>query len=448
VGESREFDIIKIGNKMYGILYRNRDSDGEIRTLEIDDNGIILSAVHPDGTYEYKSTFDVFDGWRPDIINIKNDKYGIVYKGFENSGTVRTLKLKGDGKIEETFNRYKFDTVYGYNGKIIRIHDNWFAVAYTRFVGGSTYYGYIRTFQLKDDGTIDEAGNDTYKFEGYQCFDPNINHIDGDYYAISYRGSNGDGIIKSVRILTNGSIIKSIVDAGEIGIFDCMQPMIINATNDVYAMVYRGLDADGYIRTFNIYPTGAINNTIIDAWEFDPYYTHEPQIIHIANDVFAIISPSADWHGYVRTLRINTTGYIFPIDEYEFETLRCVRPSVVHIANDIYAVAYRGPDEDGFVSTLEIATDGTITPAVISSYEFYGGNLYFPEITQVTSNIYAISYTTWASAYDGYIRTIRIESDGTINPAVIDTSLYDNARGYRGRLIHVNDTIFAMFYEP
>ena len=446
MGQSREFDIIHINGDKYGIVYKNRDSDGEIRTITITGAGMITSPNRMDGYYEDKNTFDVFDGWRPDIIHIAGEYYGIVYKGFENSGTVRTIKLKNDGQIEVTFNRFKFDLTYGYDGKIIHIANNWYAVAYTRFVGGSTYYGYLRTFQLMNDGTVNEAGNDTYKFESYQCFEPNILHVNGDVYAISYRGSNGDGIIKTVQILVNGSIIKSIVDAGEIGIFDCEQPMIINVTNDIYAMIYQGLDDDGYIRTFNIYPTGIINDTIIDSWEYDPYYTHEPQIIHIDNDVYAIISPSTDWHGYVRTLRINETGIIFPIDEYEFEPVRCIRPSVVHVANDIYAVAYRGSGEDGYVSTLEIATDGTITPAIISMYEFYDGNIYFPEITSITNDVYAISYTL-TSTYDGYIRTLRIQSDGTIIPAIIATSLYDNARGYRARMMHVNDTYYAMFYE-
>ncbi|MBU0497611.1 MAG: type IV pilin [Candidatus Thermoplasmatota archaeon] len=444
MGESREFDMIHIDGSKYAIIFRNRDSDGEIRTIKISGTGTIDSTVYSDGCYEYKYTFDVFDGWRPDIIHISGEKYGIVYKGFENAGSVRTIKIKNDAKIESIIDWFKFDKTYGNNCYIRKLSGNWYVTAYTSSAGVGIYPGKLQTFQLLPDGTIDETGNDTYTFETTYCSIPNILHVFGDIYAISYTGKDGDGVVKTVRISATGNI-DTIIDAQEIGIFDCEHPMLVQAKNNIYAMVFQGFDGDGYIRTFEIKTNGDINNTIIDSWEFDQLWSHEPQILKIADDVFLIISPGDSWHGYARTLRINETGFIFPIDEYEFESIRCVRPSIVHVANDVYAIAYRGQDEDGYVATIEVASDGSITPMVISILEFWGADIYFPEIAHVYGDYYVISFTQ-VGTNDGYIRTIKIASDGTIG-GVVATSEYDAVMGYRGKILHVNGTIFALFYE-
>ena len=43
MGQSREFDMIHLDGEKYAIVYRNRDSDGEIRTIKIEDDGSIVA---------------------------------------------------------------------------------------------------------------------------------------------------------------------------------------------------------------------------------------------------------------------------------------------------------------------------------------------------------------------------------------------------------------------
>jgi hypothetical protein len=212
-------------------------------------------------------------------------------------------------------------------------------------------------------------------------------------------------------------------------------------------MVYTGFYSDGYIRTVEIANDGQINDTTVDGLRFDPGSILDPMIIHISGDVYAITysNYTTTWEGMVKTIQINSSGSIIGIiDELTFETSMGIRPDIVHVSGDVYAVAYRGPSNDGFVKTIRIASDGTFPVASVDSVEFDTSDCYYPDIFHISGDIYAIAYTGYG--WDGYLRTISIASGGTITSGNIDFLEFDTSQCYFSNMINVTGDIFAIAY--
>jgi len=443
-GVVEEIKMIHVSGDVYAIVYRNADSDGEMRTLNIASDGQITAPSFFDGDYIDNYAFDIFDGFEPTIIRVNGNVYAIAYGGFDQDGMLRTLTINPDGTIvHNTIDALEFDTTFGRETDIIHINGNIFAISYR----GPDYDGWLVTVDVANNGTIVNSVVDSFEFETSTCYDPEIIHVNGDIYAISFRGIYNDGFIKTIRIAINGTITKQVVDYSEFSIYDCQQPDIINISNNIYALVYTGLYSDGYIRTIEIANNGQINDTTIDGLRFDTGQILDPMIIHISGDVYAITysNYSGTWEGNVITVRINNSGYIIGIiDILKFETSLGLRPDITHVSGDVYAVAYRGPSNDGYIKTIRIANDGTFPVAGVDSEEFDTSDCYYPDIFHISGNIYAIAYTGYS--WDGYLKTVMIANDGTISPGSIDTIEFDTSYCVFSNMINVTGDIYAIAY--
>jgi hypothetical protein len=54
--------------------------------------------------------------------------------------------------------------------------------------------------EIATDGQITNTVIDTLEFDTSDGFEPDIIHVSGDFYAIAYRGINNDGFLKTVEI--------------------------------------------------------------------------------------------------------------------------------------------------------------------------------------------------------------------------------------------------------
>ena len=70
-------------------------------------------------------------------------------------------------------------------------------------------------------------------------------------------------------------------------------------------MAYRGPSSDGFVKTIAIGSTGSIGGTI-DTLEFDTTDGYTPAIINVSEDVFAIAYRGTALRGYAKTINIAT----------------------------------------------------------------------------------------------------------------------------------------------
>jgi len=303
--------------------------------------------------------------------------------------------------------------------------------------------GYLKTVEITTDGQITEPVIDTLEFDPVDGHTPNIIHISGNVYAIAYRGeggSGGDGYLKTVEITTDGQITEPVIDTLEFDPVLGYDPNIIHVSGNVYAIAYQGDSDDGFLKTVEIALNGQITDTVIDSLEFDPVDGHDPNIIHVSGNVYAIAYEGSGTDGFLKTVEIATNGQITDtvIDTLEFETELCYSPNIIHVSGNVYAMTYGGPNEDGFVKTVEIATNGQITDAVIDTLEFDTDRGLEPNMLHISGSVYAIAYRG-TSGSDGFVKTIEIATNGQITDTVIDSLEFDTLLGMTPNIISVSD---------
>ncbi len=446
-GYSEEPNLIRVFSDIYAIAYRNPDSDGELRTLQIQNDGQIIAADHFDGAYVGKFPFDIFDGFEPNITHVAGNIYAIAYGGFKSAGTIRTVEIYNDGSIKnDIIDAFEFDSGiggYGREPSIIHLDGDIYAIAYR----GPDDDGWLKTVKVYSNGTIYKGIIDSYEFDTTFCYEPSIVRVNNDVYAIIYRGIDNDGIVKTIKIDNNGIISKPEIDYSEIGIFDCQLPDVIHISGDVYALAFRGFYNDGYLRTVEISNGGSINDTIIDSFKFQSGDVIDPMLIHISGDVFAIVYSnyeSSSWHGCLKTVNINSYGNITEVDYLDFESTQGIRPDIVHVNGNVYAIAYRGPGNYGYIKTVTITNAGSISVTGMDTKQFYNSYCYYPDIIHVTGEIYAIAHT--GNGWDGYLHTVKIDNTGAITTTGMDSLEFDTSYCAFSNIINVTEDIFAIAY--
>lgn len=247
----------------------------------------------------------------------------------------------------------------------------------------------------------------------------------------------------------------AIVDSLE---FDTTQggtPTLVHVSGDVYAIVYRGVDGDGFVSTVTVDSAGNIGDTVIDTFEFETGNCTAPHIYHISGNIFAITYGGPDSGGWVVTIEISTAGAITDpiVDSHEFDTSQGTLTSMVHISGTTYAIAYTGPGDDGWLKTLTIGNDGSISAdPELDSLEFDKTLCYYPYITHISGDIYAILYSGYINAtakYDARMVTVNINSAGAIVDTVVDSFQVPQlisphtTIAYVGRIFNVAGDIYA-----
>jgi FlaG/FlaF family flagellin (archaellin) len=447
-----EFDIIHLNENKYVISYRNKDKDGELRTVSIENNGLITSPYHninPKGYYINSFLFDRDDGWTPDIIHIYDNIFAIAYGGFQSpytDGWLKTIEISYDGTYFEIIDEFEFNTNYGTELNIIHIDGSIYAIAYTGYYNSNYYNGFLITVEITNNGLITKSCIDTLRFDTSYGYDPEIINVDGSVYAIVYTGPDSDGFLKTVEITNNGLISDNIIDDLELGIFDYREQNIIHVSDNIYAMVYRGLYNDGYIRTLEINNNGQIIKDTIDIFEFETQNCFEPNIINVDGSVYAIVYTGPDSDGFLKTVSIMSDGQITDsvVDFLEFDISDGYESNIIFVYNDIYAIAYNGSSGKGILKTVEISNNGLITDDVIDSLCFDDVRGYDPEIIHISDDIFVIAYN--GTNGKGILKTVEISNNGLITDDVIDSLYFDDARGYDPEIIRIFNDIYAIAY--
>jgi hypothetical protein len=351
--------IIPIDDTIYAVVYQGKDEgfgDGTLKTIEIDINGDINETE--------KDTLVFGNGvsgeLEPVIININGDFYAIVYKNKDNEATLKTVKIYPNGTINDTIidslildNNPKND-----EPDIVHVADDIFAIVYR-----DKTFSKLHTVQIAPDGIINGTV-DKVTFDTAWCEDPEIKHVSGDIFAIAYVKNPNQITIRTVKILSNGSIIS----------------------------------------------TGP-GNFYLDELLINNDFADDPNIIHISGEVYAVsYSRHTEKYGEVATFKILNDGSISNsiIDVLRFESIKCSDSNIIQHDDDIYLIAYTSTTPHiGYVIGVEIKDNGDIMDNVSSYFTYANDQGYEPNITRVNGNVYAIVFRGW-SPHTGYL--------GTINP--------------------------------
>lgn len=332
-----------------------------------------------------------------------------------------------------------FDEYGGSLPKIIHIAGTTYAIAYAGYLSD----GFLVTIPIQDDGTIGSVIT-SLEFDTDNGKHPWIIHIAGTVYAVAYVGTGSNGTLKTFNIADDGSSIAliqtSVFEAGA----GVIQPVIVHISGTTYAIFYAGPDNDGWIKTVTIQDNGTITGEI-SYLEFDEAYGVYSDPIHISGDVWAVAytGDAVNGPGRIKTFTITGAGAISAITSYDYDANQTSAPAIFHISGSVYGIAYGGPSFDGYLITTAINDDGTLGGAILSSLEFDEANGTNPCVTYIAANVWCVAYTGPDS--DGWLKTIKIEDNGTITGEV-DYHEYDEATGLYSNMLHISGSVYAVAY--
>jgi hypothetical protein len=428
---------------------------GRIQTVRITTTGQITAAI---GFYNFGSTLLPSGVMQyTDMIHVHDNYFSIVYRDSDTDGALRAVEIKGDGSIVPDPVTYKFDVdnISNIPIRIIQVYDYFYAVLYGDLAGSLNQGAAIRTMELTDKGKF-------YNGIGYALVlppadwslfaDPGIVHVTGNIFAVSYRISNTREEVKTLEISntgvitnhTNDPVWKYAYENQPASSFTVLNPEIVesNASQHIFAIVYQkgiaytgtnylGNDINsGILVTIKILPNGSILKKKFDYARLGPVNFCAPDIVHVANDVYAVVSRRALFGSIsLRTIHISNGG---KIDNYFIDTLDIGMPEVypglniriTYVTNHVYMIVFDNYGNPAVtIKTVYIADNGMINHTVMCSYNITKGgysNYCSPSVIRINNNIFAVTYhlTNYASKSD-FIRTIQVLPSGNIT--AIDT---------------------------
>jgi FlaG/FlaF family flagellin (archaellin) len=474
-----EPEIIKIVDSVnnYVIVYNCIGDDGGLRTVKITNTGI-LSEI------SYHVWYDDDDGGNPEIINIKNDVYAIVYAGpiLRQSCFLKTIEILPDGSITLSrttpplagaIDQKSIDFIVNMSVRsphIIPISgpNNFYGISFSVNSATANLWGKIVTIKIQNDGSIIALSVKDVTFEPFMCSASYFIPIANDIYGIVYRSESNDGIIKTIEIGNDGHIHNNpIHDMEEIGGLKCyVQGEVLTSDHQYVVDVFRGVNAQLIVKTVKVNTvTKTISQSFTDSFIIELGYTssngtfnasYAPTIIPIKNDVYAIaychyMTVPMFHHGRLVTIRVNATGHISLIERYTFDANVMNTPMLftpINKTNKFYAIAYQlyGTSQ-GKIETIKIDDNGHIF-GIQDSYIFEAAaRCREPSMALVNGNVYAIMYrdSLTPSNY-GRVATLQIYgNNGTIKKSIIDLWQF-TANCYHPSVIKVDKNIFAFVY--
>ncbi|KKK79037.1 hypothetical protein LCGC14_2837540, partial [marine sediment metagenome] len=212
-------------------------------------------------------------------------------------------------------------------------------------------------------GNIGAAAIDTLEFDTDLGQYADLINISGTMFAVAYQGPSGDGWLATFNIASNGTIDNATTATSEFDTANCSYPRILNVSGDVYAIAYRGT-ANAFIKTLTISGAGAIS-AVTDTLELESSAGTFTDMVNVSGTVFAVsyLKLLAST-GFIETFTISPSGtFSAVIGILEFEPTEIQSyPAIISIPNSaVVCMVYGGPDLDGFAKTALI--DG-ILPAV------------------------------------------------------------------------------------
>ena len=356
-------------------------------------------------------------GYTPYITPVSGDKYlfAIVSEDTQHQGNLQTVNLTPHRQLSENS---VVDVEYDFGeGKpnqqnmrpmISHIFDDVYVVAYNGLSPGKNLSVYLKTFTISQNGSID--------YTGHMIFDDNESDI-----GVPNR--------------------PSIVRVSEFDSYSIFAITYSINVDDAFPSV-------GIIRTVNVSDDGIIKFTGKMAY-FDDALVYESSIIHVSGDVFAVSYRNEYNQGVVKTFTISSNGTIkYTGIEYVFEDIQCYEPSIIHVSDDVFAIVYRGPNDNGLLITIKISSEGTII-STVNNLRFESSDCFNPSIMHHSGNYYIISYSIGNPSYGNY-SVIEITNDGTIDLIsnnVLALPFQNNQRCVNPIVVKISERGFGIVFE-
>ncbi len=129
--------IIHISDNVYAIAFGGPGFDGWLKTVTINNDGSIASVID-------SLEFDVDYGCNPWLIHVAGSVYAVAYDGPDGDGWLKTVIIQDSGIIGGIVGAAEYDPVNGMYQSIIYVSGNVYAIAYL----GPGNDGWLKTVEI------------------------------------------------------------------------------------------------------------------------------------------------------------------------------------------------------------------------------------------------------------------------------------------------------------
>jgi len=348
-----------------------------------------------------------------------------------------------EGDIGAVLGTLEFDVAKGETPAIAHVAGGVYGIAYR----DTNNHGKVIAVSISNDGLTLSLLAGTVEFEDTSTEYIHMIHVTGNVFAIVYEGPSAHGWIKTVTISDDGATIA--LAGGTLNYYanTAGKPKIIHIAGIVYAIVYEAYGYDGTIRAVSISADGATIALLAGVVVYDSVKGTRGKLIHISGTVYAVAYQGPDFDGWIRTVTISDNGSSITLlaGNLEFDVTYSAYADIVHISGNVYAVAYRDSSGHGKVVAVSISDNGLTLTLLAGTVEFDGAACEDTKIIPVSGNVYAIVYR--GAVGDGFLKTVTISADGATITLIADVLEFDELNCDDPDVIYITGSIYAIAYS-
>ncbi|MBA7711606.1 hypothetical protein ES703_120572 [subsurface metagenome] len=344
-------EVVHVVDDIFAVSFREGMDQNYVRTFSIDSLGQVSDAYIDSILHDVNVSSD-----NNRLAKLTDSLYAIATNNQLYQPKITTIEILPNGQITDTvLDTCAFDLVTGFPAKLQKCGPGMLAMT---SVGWSEEQGWLHTIKVYPDGSIEPAIVDALQFETGSCYEPWLEEIHPGTWAIAYQREHIYGQVKTFSISAAGIIYPSQLDSLEFEPGGMMYPSMAKAHGDFVAIGYSMVPNGGKLSIVEIGQGGAITDTVIDSYLFDPGESGRINTYHIAAGYIGVAYTNAAAHGVLKTFFVDENGSLndTTIDTLEYDTAESQYQHVVHVTGDVWAVTYFTTGPSGKVASFGLET--------------------------------------------------------------------------------------------
>ncbi|MFA7286922.1 MAG: LamG-like jellyroll fold domain-containing protein [Patescibacteria group bacterium] len=301
------------------------------------------------------------------MVHHSGTTYVLGHSDASRHGYIRTFDISDDGTTITAIDSWKFYTGTTVGVAIVKVAANLFFVFTKTSVGCEGF-----TVQIDNSGIITKAKYTTtgLLYNGVPYCPRVIRIKDTDYYVTSNRQQTTNLLLIRVFHIDPNTGVITQTD------YDDTQPFgynsaIVELPNRVLVSVANNTTNQGFIRTWTINVTTGLLSAVLDSEAFTvgtyPYSWVSVLPVYESGNLVVFHYYGSGDDGYLQTARVDlATGAITLINNLEFDTALATRGRLHRLDyKGNFMIAYNGysvtnPTTEGYIKTFTIDVQGVI----------------------------------------------------------------------------------------
>ena len=337
-------------------------------------------------------------------------------------------------RINNISNRWYWEGNDYQQGQWAKVDSNTYALIYWDYGNG----GYITTFDINHDASTISTKKSRHRFSqstnSWDGYYPDILEFGSNMFVVAYQDNSNRGIIKTFTISNDGSTITEkdfeyLISSSSNS--NMAWNSMVKVDNNTVAIAHNGANngAEGWITTFNVDPTTGVisgasgsSNKYVNRLKHDNVLGKFNSLVKLGGDKYVLAYAGSGDDGFITSFTISNDGAtITEIEQLEHDNKQGYYNDLIAIGDEALLLVYSGEDTgggtnyDGYIKSISINSNGTGI-SVAKSIEFETSKGHHTKIADIDGNTFAV--VSEGDGYDGFMRTFNVRASDQSPPTI------------------------------